>query len=166
PALERGEAAIPLSVANGNGGFLSLPRDPGRAAEAIRVHSAADAAKWPAFIAETRALAGFLEALYSMPAPDVDTTSLGELLPLLGLGGKYRALGRRGMIGFLRTLPMSVGELLDDSFECEALKAAVATGGIADYPRGPRAGGTGFVLLHHLVGAPPGAARGRPPWRG
>jgi len=162
--LERAAPEIPLSVATGSGGFLSLPRDPARAAEAIRAHSAADAAKWPAFVAELRSLAGFLEALYVMPAPDVDATSLAELLPLLGLGRKYRALGRRGMIEFLRTLPMSVGERLDDEFECGPLKAAVATGGVEDYPRGPRAGGTGFVLLHHLVGAPAGAVRGRLPW--
>lgn len=164
-SLERAAGEMPLSVATGSGAFLSLPRDPARAAEAIRPHSAADAAKWPGFVAELRALAGFLEALYGMPAPDVDTTSLDDLLPLLGLGRKYRALGRRGMIEFLRTLPLSVGELLDDAFECGPLKAAVATGGVEDYPRGPRAGGTGFVLLHHMVGAPAGAVRGRRPWR-
>src|SRR5262249_25514639 len=154
----------PLSVADGEGGFLSLSRDPARAAGAIREHSAADATAWPGFVRELRSLAGFLEALYRLPAPDVDTSQPEELMPLLGLGQKYRALGRGGMIELLRTLPMSVGEKLDDTFESAALKAAVATGGVEDTPRGPRAGGGGFMLLHHLVGAPAGVMRRRAYW--
>ena len=160
---EAGNADIAVAVEPGR--FLALPRDVGRAAEAIAAHSRADAAKWPEFTARMRKLAGFLEALYQTPAPDISASSLGELWPLLGLGRKFRALGRRDMVEFLRTLPLSVWELLDDWFECAPLKAAVATGGIRDHQQGPRSGGTGFVLLHYLVGAPPGAVHGRAPWR-
>jgi phytoene dehydrogenase-like protein len=156
----------PLSVAAGPGAILTLSRDPVKAAEAIGRHSRVDAAKWGSFTAQLRALAGFLEVLYQAPAPDVDVASLRDLLPLLTLGRKFRALGRRDMIEFLRTLPLSVWELLDDWFECAPLKAAIATGGIQDFQQGPRSGGTGFVLLHHLVGAPAGSLRGRVPWRG
>lgn len=159
-------ADTPLSVAIAPGSFLTLSRDAGRAAEAIRAHSATDAAKWPAFTNQIHRLAGFLGDLYQTPAPDVGLTSLGDVPALLGLGLKYRALGGEGMIEFLRTLPLSVWELLDDWFECGPLKAAVATGGIQDYRQGPRSGGTGFVLLHHLVGAPVGSMRGRLPWQG
>jgi phytoene dehydrogenase-like protein len=80
---------------------------------------------------------------------------------LVSVGRKFRSLGKEGMIELLRTLPMSVWELLDDWFESPALKAAVATGGVQDVQQGPRSGGTGFVLLHHRVGAPLGSARGR-----
>ncbi len=163
--LEREPGEETLTVAVEPGSFLTLPRDTGRAAEAIRPHSPSDAGKWPAFTTRLRRLAGFLETLYQTPAPDVGATSLRDALPLLHLGRKYRALGRQDMIEFLRTLPLSVWELLDDWFECGPLKAAVATGGIQDHQQGPRSGGTGFVLLHHLVGAPAGSIRGRVPWR-
>jgi phytoene dehydrogenase-like protein len=156
----------PLSVAVEPGSFLTLSRDASRAAEAIGAHSRDDAAKWGAFTAQLRRLAGFLEALYRAPVPDVDVGSVGDLLPLLGLGRRFRALGRRDMMEFLRTLPLSVWELADDWFACGPLKAAVATAGIQDVQQGPRSGGTGFVLLHHLAGAPPGAVRGRLPWAG
>ncbi|HVQ23919.1 MAG TPA: FAD-dependent oxidoreductase, partial [Planctomycetota bacterium] len=136
-----------------------------RAAEAIRAHSAADAAKWPSFTARLGVLAGFLGELYQNPAPDVDARAPGELLGLLELGRRFRALGRTHMVELLRTLPMGVSELLDDQFENGPLKAAVAAGGILDHQQGPRSGGTGFVLLHHLVGAPAGSVRGRLPWR-
>ena len=164
-APERAAVDAAISVAAEPDRFLTLSRVASHAAAAIAIHSARDAEKWPAFTARLRALAGFLEALYLLPAPDIDTTAPGELLPLLGLGQRFRALGRTDMVEFLRTLPMSVWELLDDWFESAPLKAAVAAGGVQDFQQGPRSGATGFVLLHHLVGAPAGAVRGRGPWR-
>jgi phytoene dehydrogenase-like protein len=164
--LEPVAADTGVTVAFGRGAFLSLSCDQQIAADAIKVHSASDAAKWGEFTTRLRALAGFLEVLYRAPAPDVDVRSLGELLPLLDLGRKFRALGRRDMIEFLRALPMSVSDLLDDWFEFAALKALVAAGGVQGLRQGPRSGGTGLVLLHHLVGAAAGAVRGRLPWRG
>jgi len=161
----RSDSHADLSVLVEPGRFLSLSRDAARAAESIAAYSRDDAAKWPAFVTQLRALAGFLEALYLTPAPDISASSPGELLPLVGLARKFRGLGRRDSIEFLRTLPLSVWELLDDWFECGPLKAAVATGGIREHRQGPRSGGTGFVLLHNLVGAASGAVRGRAPWK-
>ncbi|MBI4364115.1 MAG: NAD(P)/FAD-dependent oxidoreductase [Candidatus Latescibacteria bacterium] len=163
--VDRAAADVPLSVMVDGGKILMLSRHPKRASEAIRAYSAADAAKWAAFTALLRTMAGFLEGLYQRPAPDVDARSPSELRPLLGAAWKFRALGRANMIEFLHTMPLSVWELTDDWFEFAPLKAAVAAGGIQDYQQGPRSGGTGFVLLHHLVGAPGGAVRGRVPWR-
>jgi phytoene dehydrogenase-like protein len=70
------------------------------------------------------------------------------------------------MFELLRILPLSVWELAEDTFEHEPLRAAIGASGVQDYRHGPRAGGTGFVLLHHLVGAPLGSLRGRMPWKG
>src|SRR5439155_8228942 len=162
--LERHGADTALTVVVEPGLLLTLPRDAGKASEAIRTYSLNDAGKWPAFTTLLSKLAGFLEVLYQTPAPDVSASSPGDLLPMLGLLRKFRALGRRDMIEFLRTLPLSVWELLDDWFDHAPLKAAVAAGGVQDHRQGPRSGGTGFVLLHHLVGAPAGSVRGRPPW--
>ena len=153
-----------LTVAAGPRTFLTLSRDQAKASAAIAAYSKSDAAKWQDFTTLLNNLAGFLEALYQVPAPDVGVRSLRELLPLLSLGRKFRALGRRDMIELLRTLPLSAWELLDDWFDCGPLKAAVAAGGIQDFQQGPRSGGTGFVLLHYLVGATPGSVRGRVPW--
>ncbi len=165
-SLEFAPADAAITVMAEPGRFLMLSRDAGRAAEAIREWSSTDAAQWPAFTTQLHRLAEFLGALYMLPAPDIDTRAPGELLALAGLGRKFRGLGPADMIEFLRMLPMSVCELLDDRFECEPLKAAIAPGGVLEHSQGPRSGGTGFVLLHHLVGAPSGSVRGRLPWRG
>jgi phytoene dehydrogenase-like protein len=163
--LEPVAVDTPLSVWTGSGAFLTLSRDPSQAAAAIGAHSKDDAAKWERFTTQLRSLAGFLEVLYQTSAPDVDVASLGEWFPLLALGRKFRALGKRDMIEFMRTLPMSAWELVDDWFTYGPLKAAVAAGGVQDFQQGPRSGGTGFVLLHHLVGARAGSLRGRVPWQ-
>jgi len=168
PTVARGlgltslDATAPSVVASvvGDGTGLTLSADSSRAASAIRGHSTRDAERWPKFVELLDSLAGFLAALYQLPPPDIDTAlSLGELAPLVGLGRKFRALGRADMVELLRVLPMSLQDLLDDWFESALVKAAVAAGGVRDIRQGPRSGGTSFVLLHHLVGAK-GAARG------
>jgi phytoene dehydrogenase-like protein len=149
----------------GDGRALALSSETRRAADAIRQHSPRDAERWSSFTERLGKLAGFLEALYQLPPPDVDAaTSLGELAPLLSLGRKFRALGRADMLELLRVLPMSVQDLLDDWFESPMLKAALAAGGVRDIRQGPRSGGTSFVLLHNIVGARGGACLARPWW--
>ena len=162
PALVEPETSI--SVSDGDGGVFSLPRDPSHAAESIRARSQRDALRWPAFAEQIGKLAGFLGALYQMPAPQIDA-GVSELVSLAGLGRKFRALGRRDMIELLRVLPMPVQDLLDDTFENSALKAAIGAGGVRELRQGPRSGGTSFVLLHYLVGAPAGSIRERSWWR-
>ena len=148
-----------ISVALPGGGRLELSQDAGRSAVAIRRVSPADAAKWPAFCRRMHRLAGFLEALYRVPAPDVETRDLRELARLAGLGLKARRLGKEAIVDLLRVLPMSVAELLDDWFEHDGLKAALGAAGVLHLRQGPRSGGTAFVMLHHHVGSPPGVFR-------
>lgn len=157
---------ISVTAPLADGGFLSLPSDPRRAAEAIRPHSARDADRWAGFTQRVRALSGFLEVLYQLPAPDVDTSlSPRELLPLLGVGRKFRALGKRDMTELLRTVPMPAKDLLDDSLDHETLKAAIGAGAVRDIRQGPRSGGTAFVMLHYLTGGVDGSVRARPWWQ-
>jgi phytoene dehydrogenase-like protein len=172
PTIARGlslsiDATTPRVVASvaGDGGALAISGETSRAADAIRRHSSRDAGRWASFAERLGKLAGFLEALYQLPPPDIDTaTSLGELAPLLSLGRKFRALGRADMLELLRVLPMSLQDLLDDWFESPLVKAAVAAAGVRDIRQGPRSGGTSFVLLHHVVGARGAGSVGARPW--
>src|SRR6185369_15416159 len=161
---ERVECDAPLSALAGPGEFLTVHGNSARAAESIRRYSQADAARWPEFTQRLHKLTGFLAALYQLPAPDIDTSAPGELMALLGLGRKARALGREDLIELLRILPMSIEELLDDTFESTQVKAAVAAGGVRNLRQGPRSGGTSFNLLHYLTGTPAGAVRNAGLW--
>jgi len=143
---------IPLPA----GGALELRRDVAATAAAIGAVSPADGARWPEFCARMARLAGLLERLYLAPPPDLVSGALRDQLQLAGLALRARGLGRQGLTDLLRTLPMSVGDLLDDWFEHDALKGALGAIGVRGVSQGPRSGGTAFVLLHHHVGCPPG----------
>ncbi len=142
----------PVLAPDGNNAVLALGASPSATVDAIRRYSAADAARWPAFVERTSNLAGFLARLYAGPAPTVPPSSAGDLIAALRLGLTLRALGRKEMVALLRTVPMSVAELLDDEFETGVLKGALGARGITHLCQGPRAGGTAFVFLHHQVG--------------
>ncbi|MGH7568281.1 MAG: phytoene desaturase family protein [Gemmatimonadales bacterium] len=154
-------AVVALPPSGGSAPPLALWADPARSVEAIRRHSPGDAERWPEFAARMGRLAGFLESLYAAPAPNITSSRPADVVRLLGLGHRARRLGKTGLIDLLRTLPMSVAELLDDWFESEALKGALGAAGIRGILQGPRSGGTAFVFLHHAVGSPPGAPRSR-----
>ena len=134
----------------GDGGRLELWRDMRRTCESLKRFSERDAQRWPEFCRRMAALARVFEALYTEPPAE----------PLsLRLALRVRGLGREGMTDLLRVLPMSVAELLDDWFECDALKGALGAMGILNIRQGPRSGGTAFRFLHHHVGSPAGVFR-------
>lgn len=150
-----------MSVAAGDGGLLLLGSSIDSAASSIRAHSQRDATRWPAFATRLHRFAGILEALYQLIPPDIGVESMAETLPLLGVARRLRGLGKADMTEFLRVMPMSIQDFLDDTFESEPLKAALACCGVRDLQQGPRSGGTTFNLLHYMVGAQLGSVRAR-----
>lgn len=143
------------------GETLTLWSDPARTSSELQRHSPNDARAWRSFGERVSRLAGFLQAIYEGPAPEPLASGATELLSMLGLGRKARSLGRDGIIDLLRTLPMSVADVLDETFENAALKGLVATSGVSRLVQGPKSGATAFLLVHNHVGAPPGAIRSR-----
>jgi phytoene dehydrogenase-like protein len=75
------------------------------------------------------------------------------------IGWKFHRLGEKEMYEFLRILPMSVADLLNEWFENDLLKAALAGSGMLASFAGPRQQGTAFNMLHHQLGQSNGALR-------
>lgn len=144
-------------VAPGTNGELLGFGSGGPGIESLRRLSARDAAAWPAFAARVEALCGFLNRMYGAPVPSPDASSRSDLMTAARLGVTFRGLGKRNMVELLRVLPMSVAELLDDTFETPVLKGALATRGVMHLCQGPRAAATAFNFLHHQIGGPAGA---------
>lgn len=156
---------LPTAAATADPAVVSLTEDGeplllrssiAQTAEGLREVSAKDAQQWPIFAARMAALARFLAELYRVPAPRIDADSFGELVGFAKLGRSYRGLGTAGMVDLLRTLPMAMADLLDDTFESPRLKGALAALSVMDVCQGPIAGGTAFTFLHRNVGAQPG----------
>jgi phytoene dehydrogenase-like protein len=136
---------------------LVLSSDVAKTRASIAAMSEADAAKWEAFAGQMDRLTAFLESLFEVPAVELMETAPSELLSLAGHGLRLRRMGKTDMVEFLRVLPMSLRDLLDDWFESDALKAAVAITGLRNLFQGPMSAGTGFTLLHAQAGHALGA---------
>jgi phytoene dehydrogenase-like protein len=150
---------VPLLFAPAAAGkSLIIPHDAGAAAAALEHHSRHDAENYTRFCQLGKSLASFLESLYRMPLPHNGDGNL-HIGEMLRTGWKFRRLGRKRMYEFLRILPMSAADLLDEWFESELLKAAVAGGAMAGAFAGPRQQGTAYNLLHNQLGASNGALR-------
>jgi len=142
-----------------DGQSLLIPLDPVRAAEKIGRLSKNDAAKFATFCSRLKRLSGFLLSLYALPLPDHASNQNFNPLELIKAAWKFHRLGEREMYEFLRVLPMSVSDLLNEWFETDLLKAGLAGGGLLGSFVGPRQQGTCFGLLHHQLGRSNGALR-------
>jgi phytoene dehydrogenase-like protein len=142
-----------------NGDSLLIPRDHANTAESIARLSTRDAAKFNDFCALFRKLSSFLRTLYSLPLPDRASPEASKPMDLIKIGWKFHRLGEKEMYEFLRILPMSAADLLNEWFENELLKATVAAGGLLGSFVGPRQQGTSYLLMHHQLGESNGAFR-------
>jgi len=142
-----------------DGHSLVVPPAFAKATDEISRHSKNDAGKYPVFCALLKRLSAFLLTLYSLPLPDRSAPGNSTPSDLLKAIWKFHRLGKKQGYEFLRILPMSVADLLNEWFESESLKAALAAGAIHGSFVGPRQQGTSFNLLHHQLGESNGALR-------
>lgn len=150
---------IPLDPIVSTPEGLSLWRDPGKSVESIRAFSPQDADAYPEFTALVDRLCGFLAPLLTKPAPTPDIKGGSDLLELLRLGWGFRQLGRRPMHELLRILPMSLADFLDEWFESDVVKGALAGPGLEGICLGPRAAGTAALFLYQRLGNNPALAK-------
>jgi phytoene dehydrogenase-like protein len=141
------------------GAPLVISGDDSKAVADIERHSIADAKKYPAFCALAKNLSAFLRTLYNVPLPDKGSPGSFNPAEILKIGWKFHRLGKKEMYEFLRILPMSSADLLNEWFESEPLKAALAGSAMLASFVGPRQQGTAFNMLHHQLGESNGALR-------
>ena len=142
------------------GGALRLWRDPKAAQREIERYSPGDAARYPEFLAriegQALALLGAQDRVPPDLSPDGFLSYLPELVPWSRLALRLRGRGRKAVGEFLRTIPMSVEQLLDEWFVTPLLKGTLAASGVEGTMQGPKASGTALMLLYQ-------AANGFPP---
>ncbi len=136
-----------------DGRSLTLWRDPQRTIPEIAKLSQADAGRYPQFLQFLGRLADVLRRVLTVTPPSLPEVQVGELLPWLPVALKLRSLGRQEMMDALRVLPMSAADFLDEWFESDALKAALASSGVIGNFLGPRSPGTAFMLLYQALQA-------------
>jgi phytoene dehydrogenase-like protein len=131
---------------------LILDSDPVKAAGSIKRFSSRDAARWEEFVHFMNKSAKILEKAYSTIMPRLPMNFSGkDGFGLMQLGLHLRLAGRKDMLSFIRALPMSAQELVEEYFESEVVKAAVASLGIHGFTLGPMGAGTGYTLIHNWM---------------
>ena len=135
--------------------FISLQPDGNHLtldAESIKRISEKDAARWPEFVRFMDKAAYILDAAYATIMPRLPKNlSLSDGYGLLELGLELRLAGRKDMINFIRALPMTAQELVEEYFESEIVKAAIASVAIHGSTLGPMSAGTGYTLIHNWM---------------
>ncbi len=135
--------------------FISLQADSNHLtlnAESIKQFSEKDAARWSEFVRFMNKAASILDAAYSTIMPRLpQNINLRDGFGLLELGLELRLAGRKDMINFIRALPMTAQELLDEYFESDIVKAAISSVAIHGSTLGPMSAGTGYTLIHNWL---------------
>ncbi|CAF3952152.1 unnamed protein product [Rotaria sp. Silwood2] len=70
----------------------------------------------------------------------------------------FRKLGLNGSMDLYQLLTSTASRILDKWFESDVVKATLATDGLIGAMLGPYDSGTGYILLHHVMGGLDGRA--------
>ncbi|MBN8658636.1 MAG: NAD(P)/FAD-dependent oxidoreductase [Anaerolineae bacterium] len=135
--------------------FISLQPDGNHLtldAESIKRISEKDAARFPEFVRFMDKCASILDTAYATIMPRLPMNfGIREGYGLLELGLELKLAGRKDMLNFIRALPMTAQELVEEYFESDIVKAAICAVAIHGSTLGPMGAGTGYTLIHNWM---------------
>ncbi|MBN3295864.1 PYRD2 protein, partial [Amia calva] len=124
----------------------------------ISVFSERDAKAYPAYQAYMEKLASAIDPLLDAPPVNIPGMTQGSLRKRLAALWTLRPLLQTGLkLGknipdFYELLTAPITKILNRWFESEPLKATLATDAVIGAMTSPDAPGSGYVLLHHVMG--------------
>jgi len=142
-----------------NGDYLWRMDDHARSIREIARHSKTDAEAYEEFGKAMQALCRFVRPILAMLPPDPTKPDFKDMLNLLFLGRRFKALPYEDRYNLVQLMTMSAADFLDQWFETPALKGTMSASGIIGTFLGVRSPGTAYVLLHHYMGEIDGAFR-------
>ncbi|MDA0168277.1 NAD(P)/FAD-dependent oxidoreductase [Solirubrobacter taibaiensis] len=142
----------PFATFAADGTPILFHNDEQAAYESLARVSKHDADKMHDFEAMMERVANVLRPMMLKPPPALGSKRPGDVMELLREAGRAAGLSQRGFHELYRVMTMSVGDLLDDWFENDALKGSFASTGVVGVWAGPRTPGTAYNLLHHELG--------------
>jgi len=140
----------PFISLQADGSHLVLDAYPAKAAESIKRFSEKDAANWKPFLAFMEKASRFIHQSNSVIMPRLPKGfNMSEGMDLAKLGINIRMFGGPDMMRIIRGIPMTAEEFVDEWFESDVVKAAVASLGIHGFTLGVMGAGTGYTLMHN-----------------
>uniref|UniRef100_A0A8B9PL88 Pyridine nucleotide-disulfide oxidoreductase domain-containing protein 2 n=1 Tax=Apteryx owenii TaxID=8824 RepID=A0A8B9PL88_APTOW len=137
---------------------LLLGHDAAQTQRQIAQFSPKDAQAYPEYEAFMGGLVAAIDPLLDAPPADTAALGRGSLLQRLRALRALRPLLRAGLAmgrqlpRYYEVLTAPISKVLDHWFESEPLKATLATDAVIGAMASPRTPGSGYVLLHHVMG--------------
>ena len=126
--------------------------DEGAAYNELRRHSPHDADAMARFQADLGRYAQLIRKTLLRTPPDPTSFKPRDIRELLFLAKEFWALGEKELYEYVRFFTMSAAEFLEDYFENDLIKAAMASPGIIGTALGVYSPGSAYILLHHVMG--------------
>jgi len=114
--------------------------------------SASDKKAYKDFKSQMRAFAKLMLKLYRTRAPKLVESDRGDKMTLLSLGLGLKMMGRKNMQDMMRLVLINIYDVMNEHFDHDGLKAAVALDAIIGTNMGPRSPNTVFTYIHRMVG--------------
>ncbi len=141
--------AIDTIALDAEGQHLTIARDSISGANL----SEADEKAYPKFRETYLEYMKALRPLFDNKPPRVKDMDLADTATLAKLGWKVRmGLGRESMYEFLRVAAINIYDVLNEEFDDDRLKGAIATDAVMGSAMGPRSPGTVLTWLQRLQG--------------
>jgi phytoene dehydrogenase-like protein len=138
---------------------LLISQDVSATSAEIAKFSTEDARAYPEFVELLGKISAVVEGLLHMTPPDLPEFGLENILNFRPLLNPIREIGRVDFAQVLRVLPMPVADLLNEWFESEVVKGAIAASALLNTSLGPQEAGTGYNLLYNWAGSNNGLFR-------
>jgi phytoene dehydrogenase-like protein len=119
---------------------------------ALRARSPHDADAMFRFQADLNRYAQLIRKTLLRTPPDPTSLRPRDIHELLFLAREFWALGEKELYEYVRFFTMSAAEFLEDYFEDDLVKAAMASPGIIGTALGVYSPGSAYILLHHVMG--------------
>jgi phytoene dehydrogenase-like protein len=135
------------------GGSVAIHEDdPARTKEEIARWSKHDARAWDDWNAWLARLADVLGPMLLTVPPAIGSHDPADVAALARLVWRNRGVDTRTVGELTRLMTMSIADLLDDWFESDQVKGALAVNGVIGTWAGPYEPGTAYVMAHHSIG--------------
>jgi phytoene dehydrogenase-like protein len=118
----------------------------------LKRHSPHDADAMHRFQTDLTRYSQLIRKTLMRTPPDPTSFRPRDIMELLWLARKFWALGEKELYEYVRFFTMSAAEYLDDYFENDLIKAAMASPGIIGTALGVYSPGSSYILLHHVMG--------------
>jgi phytoene dehydrogenase-like protein len=128
----------------------------GRTRDSVARLSQRDAGRIDAFTRELEDIADVLRQLVLRPPPNLvesfGVSAISEAFNAIGTGNILRKLSLEQQRSLLDLFTCSAGEMLDQRFESDLVKALFGFDAIVGNYASPYAAGSAYVMLHHAFG--------------